>query len=311
MTANYQNERARRSVELRDASRRRCACRWRDRRGYAGGAARARGRHRAAGDADDHGRGRDCGVRAEGQDRSGADRGAPRYPGGLGDPGWASGAGDPAADAPTEPPRCRCVPSCDLFSSIEMLGRMAMGRMLSGLSTRRYRDDLEPVGQRAERAATSTSKSAISRRLVAATETARAELLAAPLPDPLASTVTKRMRRGLSRRARVSRRSATRSPRERARTHPSRCGRVPARRPGRDADRAAPRRATHPGPHAALHEQHRVDDLHRPHPLTQRQELAERPDGAALVRRRDGQAGKQFRRRPRSPAPARSTRHAR
>jgi putative transposase len=73
------------------------------------------------------------------------------------------------------------VPSYDLFSSTEILGRMAMARMLSGLSTRRYPDGLEPVGQRTERAATSTSKSAISRRFVAATETALAELLAAPL----------------------------------------------------------------------------------------------------------------------------------
>jgi hypothetical protein len=81
------------------------------------------------------------------------------------------------ADGAAEVP----VPSYDLFSSIEILGRMAMGRMLSGLSTRRYRDGLEPVGQRAERAATSTRKSAVSRRFVAATETALAGLLAAPL----------------------------------------------------------------------------------------------------------------------------------
>ena len=73
------------------------------------------------------------------------------------------------------------VPSYELFSATEILGRMAMGRMLSGLSTRRYGDGLEPVGQRVERAATSTSKSAISRRFIAATETALAELLAAPL----------------------------------------------------------------------------------------------------------------------------------
>jgi putative transposase len=73
------------------------------------------------------------------------------------------------------------VPSYQLFSSTEILGRIAMGRMLSGLSTRRYGDGLEPVGQRVEHAATSTSKSAVSRRFVAATQTALAELLAAPL----------------------------------------------------------------------------------------------------------------------------------
>jgi putative transposase len=82
-----------------------------------------------------------------------------------------------SADGATEVP----VPSYAWFSSTEILGRMAMGRMLSGLSTRRYGDGLEPVGQRVERAATSTSKSAISRRFVAATETALADLLAARL----------------------------------------------------------------------------------------------------------------------------------
>ncbi len=75
------------------------------------------------------------------------------------------------------------VPSYDLFSSTEIFGRVAMARMLCGLSTRRYPDGLEPVGQRTERAATSTSKSAVSRRFVAATETALAELLAAPLNE--------------------------------------------------------------------------------------------------------------------------------
>jgi putative transposase len=73
------------------------------------------------------------------------------------------------------------VPSYELFSSTEILGRMAMDRMLGGLSTRRYPVGLEPVGTRAERSATATSKSAVSRRFVAQTETALAELLAADL----------------------------------------------------------------------------------------------------------------------------------
>ena len=73
------------------------------------------------------------------------------------------------------------VPSYELFSGAEVLGRMAMERMLAGLSTRRYRVGLEPVGTRTEQAATSTSRSAVSRRFVAATETALAELLAADL----------------------------------------------------------------------------------------------------------------------------------
>ncbi|HVD88298.1 MAG TPA: IS256 family transposase [Jatrophihabitantaceae bacterium] len=75
------------------------------------------------------------------------------------------------------------VASYELFSQTEVLGRMAMERMLAGLSTRRYPAGLEPVGQRVERAARSTSKSAVSRRFVAATETALVELLAAPLGE--------------------------------------------------------------------------------------------------------------------------------
>ena len=73
------------------------------------------------------------------------------------------------------------VESYELFSQTEVLGRMVMARMLAGLSTRRYPDGLEPVGQRVEKSARSTSKSAVSRRFVAATETALGELLAADL----------------------------------------------------------------------------------------------------------------------------------
>ncbi len=73
------------------------------------------------------------------------------------------------------------VPSYELFSDTEVLGRMALDRMLAGLSTRRYRVGLEPVGACTEKAATSTSKSAVSRRFIAQTETALASLLAADL----------------------------------------------------------------------------------------------------------------------------------
>ena len=75
------------------------------------------------------------------------------------------------------------VPAYELFSKTEVLGRMAMERMLAGLSTRRYPAGLEPVGRRVETSARSTSKSAVSRRFVAATETALADLLAAPLGE--------------------------------------------------------------------------------------------------------------------------------
>jgi putative transposase len=73
------------------------------------------------------------------------------------------------------------VPSYELFNSSEILGRMAMTKMLGGLSSRRYRVGLEPVGENVERAASATSKSAVSRRFVAMTETALADLIAAPL----------------------------------------------------------------------------------------------------------------------------------
>jgi putative transposase len=73
------------------------------------------------------------------------------------------------------------VPAYELFSGTEVLGRMALERMLAGLSTRRYPVGLEPVGTRTEQTATATSRSAVSRRFVAATETALAELLAADL----------------------------------------------------------------------------------------------------------------------------------
>ena len=43
------------------------------------------------------------------------------------------------------------VPSYELFSDTEILGRMAMERMLAGLSTRRYPVGLEPVGERSRR----------------------------------------------------------------------------------------------------------------------------------------------------------------
>jgi putative transposase len=82
-----------------------------------------------------------------------------------------------AADGSGELP----VAAYELFSQTEVLGRLALERMLAGLSTRRYRAGLEPVGGAVEQAATGTSKSAISRRFVAMTETALAELLAADL----------------------------------------------------------------------------------------------------------------------------------
>ena len=82
-----------------------------------------------------------------------------------------------AADGAGEVP----VPVYELFTGTEVLGRMAMERMLAGLSTRRYSHGLEPVGERVEAAASATSKSAVSRKFVARTETALGDLLAADL----------------------------------------------------------------------------------------------------------------------------------
>jgi putative transposase len=90
---------------------------------------------------------------------------------------------------PTTRPRVRTVdgsgelsvPAYELFTSTELLGRMAMERMLAGVSTRRYPVALEPVGHDLTAESKSTSKSAVSRQFVAMTETALADLLAADL----------------------------------------------------------------------------------------------------------------------------------
>jgi hypothetical protein len=73
------------------------------------------------------------------------------------------------------------IASYELFSATDMLGRMAMEKMLAGLSTRRYPVGLEPVGQHVSETSSATSKSAVSRRFVAMTETALAELLSQDL----------------------------------------------------------------------------------------------------------------------------------
>lgn len=73
------------------------------------------------------------------------------------------------------------MPAYEVFNDTELLGRMAMERMLAGVSTRRYPIALEPVGQGIEDRAKSTSKSAVSRKFVAMTEHALADLLAVDL----------------------------------------------------------------------------------------------------------------------------------
>ena len=73
------------------------------------------------------------------------------------------------------------VPTYQAFAATDLLDQLAVERMLAKLSTRRYQAGLEPVGAEVERAAAGTSKSAVSRRFVARTEHALAELLAQDL----------------------------------------------------------------------------------------------------------------------------------
>jgi putative transposase len=73
------------------------------------------------------------------------------------------------------------VAAYETFASTEILGELALERMMAKLSTRRYRAGLEPVGRAVEATATSTSRSAVSRRFVALTERALAEMMAGDL----------------------------------------------------------------------------------------------------------------------------------
>lgn len=67
------------------------------------------------------------------------------------------------------------------FASDDLLSERTVETMLAGLSTRRHQLALEPTGT-VDR---SVSKSAVSRRFVAGTRRALAELLARPVPDDL------------------------------------------------------------------------------------------------------------------------------
>ena len=81
----------------------------------------------------------------------------------------------------TEASRELPIASYETFTGTEVLGRKAMEQMLAGLSSRRYHVGLEPVGEHVTSEATSTSKSAVSRRFVKATEHALADLLSQDL----------------------------------------------------------------------------------------------------------------------------------
>jgi putative transposase len=73
------------------------------------------------------------------------------------------------------------IASYEAFTGPEVLGRKAMEQMLAGLSSRRYGVGLEPVGEQVAAESGSTSKSAVSRRFVKATEQALADLMNADL----------------------------------------------------------------------------------------------------------------------------------
>lgn len=89
---------------------------------------------------------------------------------------------------PLERPRARTHEGAEVsldtwstFASDDLLSQLVVERMLAGVATRRHREVSEPVGAELEAKARSTSRSAVSRRFKAATETALAELLARDL----------------------------------------------------------------------------------------------------------------------------------
>jgi putative transposase len=306
------------------------------------------------------------------------------------------------------------LPSYDLFSSTEILGQLALERMLAGLSSRRYARGLEPAGQAVQGSAASTSKSAVSRRFAAATETALAELMSRrlddldlvafmvdgvhfgehtravalgigidgtkyplaveegstenatlvtglitglrergldvtkpvlavldgakalsravkdvfdkpvihrcqqhkirnvidKLPDKLRSVTEKRMRQAYHAESALKAEAELQAlARELDKTHPGAAASL--RGHDRDPHRAAPGRAAHAGANAPLHEHHRVNDRDLPGAQQERQALARRADGAALVCRRHARGRAPVPPRQRPPAPAEAARRTR
>jgi len=91
---------------------------------------------------------------------------------------------------PVSRPRARTVDGHEVplrsyghFGGEDLLSEVVLERMLAGVATRRHARIAEPVGQALAEAATSTGRSAVSRRFVKQTETALAELLARDLTD--------------------------------------------------------------------------------------------------------------------------------
>jgi len=89
---------------------------------------------------------------------------------------------------PVSRPRARTVDGHEVplrsyghFAADDLLSQVVLERMLAGVATRRHARIAEPVGKALTEAATSTGRSAVSRRFVKETETALAELLARDL----------------------------------------------------------------------------------------------------------------------------------
>lgn len=76
------------------------------------------------------------------------------------------------------------LPAYETFASTDLLGELAVEKMMAKLSTRRYAAGLEPVGSQVDARASATSRSAVSRRFVAMTERALDEMMHADLSTP-------------------------------------------------------------------------------------------------------------------------------
>jgi len=71
--------------------------------------------------------------------------------------------------------------SYDTFASVDLFADRMVASLLAGLSGRRYRQVLEPVGEQLEATASGTSQSSVSRRFIVATAERLAEFRARPL----------------------------------------------------------------------------------------------------------------------------------
>ena len=150
-----------------------------------------------------------------------------------------------SADGATELP----LPTWAAFSGSEPLDQLTLERMLAKLSCRRYAGGLELVGTKVQQASSGTSKSAVSRRFVAATEHALARLLAAELSG--LDLVALMGRRDLRRRAHLRGRAGDHPGRDQGPARPGRGGHRERHRGPRPVGRLAGPRAgydpAHPG----------------------------------------------------------------